>query len=497
MKHNKKIGIIFLLLVFIIYFSDKVNARAGRGQSYRPSSSSSSSYRSSSSSYRSSSYRSSSSSSRSYRSSYSGYHRSSYGSGYRHSGYTKDDEGNALLGLLVFGIIVFAVGYALFWYFRRIGDSHPPVIEPTFDADAEAKMLAKIRESDPNFSMEVFLDRAREIFLRLQDAWSSGDMAPVRNFLSQGVYNRFKIQLEIMRNVEGLKNIMSDVEVLTVNFIGVSANPPFVTIHVSVNAKARDVMLPADAGDDEARRLLSKSSASTFSEVYSFTRKLNAQSDPSRDLLKGQCPRCGFVPDNFAQVNKCPNCGALYNSGEYDWVLSEITQIEEWKAFSAGDVSGLAEGMSSQVIEDRASYLFWRWIQSRVRGSVLPLMRDATEKMKKRLDSMHKEFLGEVAVGAVDLKGVESDNEEYRADLLVQWSASLEKGKEPIHFDHKLYLVLPKGENVETNFADHGCAQCGAPLPDTDSLNCAYCGALLPETNADWLLDEVNEVSRG
>lgn len=497
MKQIGRIGIILLLLsVILIYFSEVGDARAGRGQSYR-SSSSSSSYRSSSSSYRSSTYRSSSSSSRSYRSSYSGYHRSSYGSGYRHSGYTKDREGNALLGLIVLGIIIFAIGFALYWYFRKRGASRPPAIEPAIDADAQARMLATIRENDPNFSMEVFLDRAKEIFLRLQDAWSSGDMAPVRNFLSQGVYNRFKIQLEIMRNVEGLKNIMSDVEVLSVNPIGVSANPPFVTIHVSVNAKARDVMLPADAGDDEARRLLSKASASTFSEVYSFTRKLNAQSDPSRDLLKDQCPRCGFVADNFAQVNKCPNCGALYNSGEYDWVLSEITQSEEWKAFSADEISGLAEGMSRQVIEDRASYVFWRWVQSRVRGSLLPLTRDATEKMKKRFDSASQEFLGEVAVGAVNLKGIESDDEEYRADVSVQWSASLEKGKEPIHFDHQLYLILPKGENAETNFADHGCAQCGAPLPDTDSLNCAYCGAPLPETNADWLLDEVNEVSRG
>jgi hypothetical protein len=225
--------------------------------------------------------------------------------------------------------------------------------------------------------------------------------------------------------------------------------------------------------------------------VYSFTRSLSSQSDPDKDLLKGQCPRCGFVPDNFSQVNKCPSCGALYNSGLYDWVLSEITQLEEWRPSSAGEVSGLPANMSRQVIEDRASYIFWRWIQSRVRGDALPLSRDATEKMKSHLMSLQPEHLKAVAVGAVDLKGVGMENSEYRADILVQWSASTASSEEPVHFDHQLYLVF-RGENTaDTGFADHGCVQCGAPLPDTDSLECEYCGAKLPETNEDWLLDEI------
>ncbi len=478
MKMLKLLKILVFIFCLFMLFDESAYARAGRGQSYR-----------------SSSYRSSSSSG-SYRSSYSGYHRSSYGSGYRHSGYTKDGVSDELLGFLFLGILMFVIGYAIYRNYRQKNAIHPQSPEPGIDADARARILQAIQETDPNFSMEIFLERAKEIFLRLQDAWSSGDMTSVRNFLSQGVYNRFKIQLEIMRNMEGAKNVMSDISVESMSPIGIHVNPPYLTLHVAIGAKARDVMLSIDVSDDEAQQILKKASASRFTEVYSFTRKLTAQSDASRDLLKGQCPRCGFVPENFSQVNKCPGCGALYNSGEYDWVLSEITQMEEWKPASADGVSGLAEGMSRQVIEDRASYLFWRWIQCRVRGSALPLMRDATGNMKAKLASPANEYLGEIAVGAVDLKSIES-NEEFRADVLIQWSASVEKNNEPIHFDHRMYLVLPKDANVETNFADHGCEQCGAPLPDTDALNCAYCGALLPDTHNDWLLDDIREQSRG
>ncbi len=404
-----------------------------------------------------------------------------------------------ILGILFFGICAFAIGYAIYWNYRNRNANSLQLNtqKPVEDALAQARILQMIRKADPQFSLDQLINRTKEIFFRVQDAWSSGDMSPVRNFLSQGVYNRFKIQLEIMRNVEGLKNMMTDVEVVSVTPISASLDSPYITIHIAINAKGRDVILPIGADDDEARRVLQDAAVSNFTEIYSFTRKPGAQSDSSRDLLKGQCPRCGFVPENFFQVNKCPGCGALYNSGEYDWVLSEITQREEWKSSSAVNIAGLTDGMSCQVIEDRASYLFWRWIQSRVRGSMLPLRRDATEKMIQKIDSVAQEYLGDVAVGAVDLRCIESDDEKYMADVLIRWSASLTKGEEPIHFDHQLYMVLPTGKNVENNFADHGCVQCGAPLPDTDALTCAYCGAELPEINNDWLLDEVNEISRG
>lgn len=403
-----------------------------------------------------------------------------------------------IIAFLFFGIITFGIGYLIFMNVRNRRMNGGPELglhQPL--TDARARVVAAIAQKDPNFSIDAFLERSKEIFIRVQEAWSSGNMAPVRNFLSQGVYNRFQIQLEIMRSIENLKNVIGEIRVISSKPQDVNVNGPYITIHVAITASARDVTLDAGADSDQLERSLKSAPVSTFTEVYSFTRKLDAQSDSSRDLLNGQCPRCGFVPDNFSQVNRCPSCGALYNSGEYDWVLSEITQMEEWRSFSALDVPGMERGMSRQVIEDRASYLFWRWIQSRVRGSSLPLMRDATVKMKSRFVDGVKEYLGEVAVGAVDLEGIESNDAEYRAFVFVQWSASTERMREPVHFDHRLHLVFSKKDNLPEGFADHGCVQCGAPLPDTDALSCAYCGATLPEVNNDWLLDEVNEQRRG
>ena len=42
------------------------------------------------------------------------------------------------------------------------------------------------------------------------------------------------------------------------------------------------------------------------------------------------CPKCG-APLAGGEMLKCRYCGALVCSGEYDWVLGEITQLEEWR----------------------------------------------------------------------------------------------------------------------------------------------------------------------
>ncbi len=473
-------------------------ARAGRGQSYRSRSSSSSSSRSykSSSSYRSSSSRSYSSSDR-YRSSGSSYGR------YFSDTSKNEKESSTNWGLVILVLAGFIIGgYYLKRYLERKGLLNGETLvqqpEPLVPFPVE-EAIAKIRETDPDFSLETFLSRAGEIFRRLQAAWSDGDMAPVRNYLSQGVYNRYRIQLEIMRDIEGVKNLMSDVNISWSGLAGLNDGGAYQTLHVMISASARDITLPVTAGVEEVKRALGSASLSHFSEVYSFTRKRGVRTDAGKDWLKGQCPNCGFVPDNFSQVNKCPSCGSIYNSGEYDWVLSEITQREEWNSDSSSGVPGLEElaavnlAMNRQVVEDRASYLFWRWIQARVRGSGAPLGRDASKNFLDEQAPKTKEYLAETAVGSVDLGKIWLEDQLARAEVLVLWSASEGRGREPLHREHALMLSMPAGMENKFGLGDHGCVNCGAPLPESDAVNCAYCGAALPTVNDDWLLDELEE----
>ncbi|MCP4129723.1 MAG: DUF2207 domain-containing protein [bacterium] len=364
-----------------------------------------------------------------------------------------------------------------------------------------AEMITEnVKELDQEFNPDRFVSRSITIAERLQDAWSSGDMSPVRNYVSQGIYNRFRIQLELMRTDEGVRNIMSQYSISSARIIDYNFSEEYLSLHVMLRASAKDVTVPIDMPDEEAQKKLQNSRPIEFTEIYSFTRKKSAKSNADINMLKNQCPSCGTIPDNFSEVNRCESCGAIYNSGEYDWVLSEITQEEEWESPSMHSVDPLNQTQAKnltinrQMIEDRASYLFWRWIYARARGDKTLVNRDAAEKFLNSFNPS-KEYIREPVVGAVDLKAMSLvEKNQLSAFVFVKWSCSFAENKEPEFHASQLNITIDVGVENSYGFADHSCDSCGGPLPETDALKCDYCGGDLPVVVNDWLIESISNL---
>ncbi|MCU0849351.1 MAG: TIM44-like domain-containing protein [Spirochaetes bacterium] len=407
------------------------------------------------------------------------------------------------LNYLLFGIVLATAGAVVLVSVlkgRRRDQSYERMLKTPPEVKTGGPAVDAVRSADPAFDPAKFMERAGAISSMIQAAWSAGDMKPVRNFVSQGVYNRFRLQLEMMARDEGVRNVSADYHPAGLEITGISDSKNYQTLHVKLRATIRDVTVPKDAPDDEVKKALGAAEVSSFGEIHSFTRKRGAKTDPSKDILKGVCPNCGYVPDNFGEVNKCGSCGGVYNSGEFDWVLSEITQEEEWKGGSADTVDGLKAleeknlSVNREVIEDRASFLFWRWLDARARGKAAVLSRDATGSFLKGFgqEGRGAPFF-EPAVGAVDLAGCRQEEGSAFADVLVLWSAASSKGSEPGHCEHIFTLKMPLDMKNPYGLADHSCDSCGAPLPETDALECGYCGKALQKVNSDWLLDSVSK----
>jgi hypothetical protein len=116
--------------------------------------------------------------------------------------------------------------------------------------------------------------------------------------------------------------------------------------------------MPAEEALQRVRRV----AAEPFVEVWSFVRRPGVQTRRQGPPQPGHCPNCGAPFDGGAAGN-CTYCGAIVNSGSYDWVLAEITQESEAGA-APGQVPGLEAlravdpALSLEVLEDRASLLF-------------------------------------------------------------------------------------------------------------------------------------------
>src|ERR1035438_10079943 len=298
-------------------------------------------------------------------------------------------------------------------------------------------------------------------------------MRPARPFVSYGVLSRFQVQLALMRE-ENRRNVMSDASVLFATIEGVESAAPLDVVHVRVTAEARDTEVPVNASDDEIRRALGRAPVEPYTEIWSLVRRTGAQSKPADFPVGRACPSCG-APLDAGETIKCRYCGTLACSGEHDWVLAEITQL----------------------VEDRASYVFWKWVQAGRANAVTPLRKCALPSLLAN-DAAAAHLTSwrgavDVAVGGADLLGCELDGQDGfdRAFVEIFWSARL--GGATVPTPSKVVIRLARRSGVASRLSMTAlvCQACGAPLVESDSTRCEHCGVELSAGDQAWVLDSV------
>jgi tellurite resistance protein len=235
-----------------------------------------------------------------------------------------------------------------------------------------------------------------------------------------------------------------------------------------------------------------------YTEIWSLVRRAGAQSKPEGYQVGAACPSCG-APLGQGETVKCKYCGALVCSGEHDWVLAEITQLVEWhpNGRPAPGLDGLEErdpGVAREALEDRASYLFWKWVEAGRAGSFAPLRKGASPVLLQagaHLDWVRS--LSDVAVGGADVLGCEPGGADGfdRVYVEIFWSARF--GGQRAYTPVKTVLRLARRSGVTSTFSMTSlvCTACGAPLVESDSSKCDHCGAELAAGAGAWVLDAI------
>lgn len=417
-------------------------------------------------------------------------------------------------------LIVFAI--AVWWWKRQDGSVSTRKALDAAEAQRRTSVssreadgwVASLKAKDPNFNLISFFDRTRKIFGDVQEAWFRRDLEPVRRYLSDSTFVRLSTQLRIMY-VNGIRDAIADIKVIDLQIIGLEQSAFFDSVHLRVKASMRDDDVPNSTSDEQARAQAMKKSPETFTEVWTFLRRPGVVSDANKDLAQGHCPNCG-APFNGGAANTCEHCGAIVNSGNYDWVLAEITQGSEYQRSSAA-IDGLARArqrdaeLTTEVLEDRASLLFWKWVDAQVAQDSTRITKiaapDFVARLQNDLDGLkasgrQKVFL-ECAVGAVNTIALGDDGARELAQIEVRWSAKSGVGpigqKPPANLPsvpqrwvftltRKLGAHTPSKAGVSTS----RCANCAAPLSDNANPNCDYCGTALATGERDWVLLEVS-----
>jgi hypothetical protein len=305
MKNFKKIAVVILVLLLLFSLATLVMARAGGGHGSRSSSHSSSGH-----------------------SSYSG------GSNYSSSGhsYSSGSGGGGLGGIFVviifIGVFVFIAYMANKGKTRSVagggdedasGEEDEPNLEPAPDLETKFQQL---KAKDPGFNEQVFQDKVSLAFFKIQHAWCERNMNPARSFISDAVYNRFNLQLEEYVSKNQF-NKLDELSLDKAEIMDLRSDANYDTIEVWITATARDYIV-----DDKGTMVSDSKELSTWDEKWSFVRSIKVQTLAKEGVQNYKCPNCGS-PAQFNAVGECEYCHSNLTKYDFDWVLSEITQLNQ------------------------------------------------------------------------------------------------------------------------------------------------------------------------
>lgn len=371
-----------------------------------------------------------------------------------------------------------------------------------------AESALKMR--DPAWNSATMLSRGKAAFALIQEAWSDQKLEKAQAFLSDAIYEKFRLQIAELQE-RGIRDRIDSITLHDIRIAQLESDETFDTLHLYFRAHAANFKVDAKSG----KRLSDDSGE--FEEYWSFLRRPGAKT-LTKGLIEGYCPNCS-APVSMNRAARCEVCNSFLRSGEYDWVLSEITQASAWSVREAVAVPGLDAmrrldaGFSVQQMEDLASLAFYRHETAIRLGSPETIAKLALDsfveefpaKIRKEHDGTRLYYTS-CAVGSADAKLVEPGEPLDRVWVEIAWSGRTTRrmpdGREVVGGicpPRRHFYVFVRKHGVETDvrlsLSSAHCPNCGAPEQNVTDHICPYCQTVRNDGSKGWVLESVLPVN--
>ena len=186
--------------------------------------------------------------------------------------------------------------------------------------DLSPMVAGQIRAIDPEFSSDKFIGFAREVFMKIQEAWTNKDWKPIRPFESETLFNQHKQQLDEYIRL-GKTNVVEKIGIKHCSLHSFQQDGDKEVLTVWINAIMRDYVI-----EDASKKVLESDPNRDWYMKYElvFNRKAGVKTEAGK---KGNsitnCPNCG-APTEVTSSGQCTYCGTVITNGEHDWVLTDI-----------------------------------------------------------------------------------------------------------------------------------------------------------------------------
>lgn len=453
---------------------------------------------------------------------------SSGGGGFSSSGSSGGGDGGMAIYLIFqliriilllpfpFNIIALAILAFLAFYVYRSFRENSAINDIPFFSEDLYQPKKQYTPAPQGVDNDDFLHKAESAFYKIQKAWEAKDTSQVRIFLSDGVYQRFNTQF-LMMNLAGQTNYIHKVDVKHISIDAVEEDGDFDIIHTAIDAYIEESFSSEHKGMTQKHK-------EYFREYWSFIRKKGA---PKKDIYSGdRCPNCdALLPkEGMGEVSKCEYCNAIINSGEFDWVLAEITQAQDYSIQDS--VASKRQRMASKLTKLSHEYADFsiQHVEDIASNAYLQILSAQTLKkpeMARRFssDSFYSHWMSNIDINgtsktvynrlylnAVILTAFHETGDHNIAICYIKKSYQrirIDENRKVSPIDNavisdNIYIALKReknGENAKASLYAHMCPACGGPVSDTADLACSYCGSSLNNPAYEWIVDGIFSAS--
>ncbi len=192
------------------------------------------------------------------------------------------------------------------------------------DSNLSHSIAQNIRNVDPNFSEDDFIGWAREVFMKIQQAWTDRNWKIIRPFESQELFNQHNQQLdEYIKN-----NKINKVEKIAIRHCSLRdyhVDGDKEVLVVELHATMHDYVVDANTNEvleSDPNRTWFMKYEMTFNRKKGVLTKMGMSNKSTTN-----CPNCG-APTEITSAGQCEYCKSIITTGEHDWVLSNIVSIK-------------------------------------------------------------------------------------------------------------------------------------------------------------------------
>ncbi|MBE5784497.1 MAG: hypothetical protein E7330_01725 [Clostridiales bacterium] len=249
-----------------------------------------------------------------------------YYSGSDYTTTSSDDGGGISFGAIIIVVIIIVL---ILGRSKSKGAAKNTTNQPVrVNAGAQRTMLpmtiAQLKQMDPNFSEEAMKEHIANLYIRMQNCWSTKNWEEMRASMTDSLFNQMGSQLQTL--IRGRQtNYVERIAVLGVDLTGFGQDENKDMLTAIVQTRIVDYTLRDDNGE-----LVSGSRTAEKFLTYEWlmVRSKGAVTGTVNGQEARNCPNCG-APLDLNHTAKCNYCGSIITAEEHDWVLSAIKGISQ------------------------------------------------------------------------------------------------------------------------------------------------------------------------